>query len=549
MRIFLGSNFGHGAAVAVISEEGELLYAVEEGVLIGEKDTAQFPSRALSLVASSVDGEIVAWTEGWHPQRRLWHKGILRTLKYGMYDTSYFRHGLLREWKRYLEGRKGFANWGKRLVFPNAIGHHMAHAYSLLPAGLPPNSLVLISDTTAERASISSYYFSGEKMTLIATSLFPHSIGSVFHQLAYHLGFRKRTGPGKLMALSAYGEPRFLDYLTRIGAIRNGVFRIVLETYPAWMRDGGWLKFAESAPAELRSSILEARDSPNKGLDLAASAQAWFTEMTWECVKQSLEIARKRLGVTVAHLGLAGGAALNCQANGEFLVRLPAVELDTLTVSPWSDDSGTAVGAAVSTLAQQGLIARIRPCLPFIGPPLTVSAGAVSDDHVRASVRCLTVGQVIALVSGRLEFGPRALGGRCLLADPRYEESRLRLNRMKARPEFMPIAPVVLEEDYDQYFEGIGSRHMAWTVPAKEWAKQRIPAAVHISGRSRVQVLRKGEAPLLERVLLKFRDETGCGALLLTSLNGEGEPVPPCFERAKSVARGLGATGLISDFR
>ena len=209
MKVFLGTNFGHGSAVAAISDEGELLYAVEEGILIGEKDSSIFPAQALSLVTRSLEGEIVTWAEGWDPLQRLICKGFLRTLKYGLQDRAYFRDGLTKEWWRYFEGLKKTKYWEKQLGAPKRVGHHLAHAYSLIPAGLPQRSLVLVSAPTAEYNSIVSYYFSGNEMTPISASPFPHSIGSVFHQLAYHLGFRGRTGPGKLMALSAYGKPRF----------------------------------------------------------------------------------------------------------------------------------------------------------------------------------------------------------------------------------------------------------------------------------------------------------------------------------------------------
>lgn len=547
MRVYLGTNFGHGSAVAAISEEGELLYAIEEGKLIGDKNTNRFPEEALSHVASNIKGSVDIWAEGWNPWQRLVHKGIVRTIKYGFRDPPYFRDGLLKEMGRFREGQLQFRRWKQQFGPVHPVGHHLAHAYSILPAGLPPRSLVLVSDTTAELASISSYYFSGREMIPIASSPFPHSIGAVFHQLAYHFGFKGRTGPGKLMALAAFGKPRFLEHLKQIAEVRQGIFKIDMKIFSAWQRDGSWLAFSASAPDELRDAIRRAHGTPTEGLDLASSAQAWFTEMSWACVTQSLDLARKIVGVEISHLGLAGGAALNCRANGEFQLRALSVGLNKITVSPWSDDSGTAIGAAAWALAQRGLIERIQHSNPFLGSAALPGHEAPDDEEVRAAAQCLAAGHVIALASGRLEFGPRALGGRCLLADPRRDELRQQLNRMKSRPEFMPMAPVVLEQDYSHYFEDRGSRHMAWTVPAKETARREIPAAVHCDGHSRVQLLTSGDAPLLERVLHEFKRETGHGVLLLTSLNGTEEAIPPDLARAEAIARRLGAAGVLSD--
>ncbi len=547
MRIYLGNNFGHGSAVAAISEEGELLYAVEEGKLIGEKNTSRFPEEALSFVARNIEGNIDIWAEGWNPWQRLLHKGIICTARYGLRDPAYFRDGFLKEMRHFNEGKFQFRRWKRRFGSIRPIGHHLAHAYSLLPAGLPSHSLVLVSDTTAEQASISSYYFSGREMILITSSPFPHSIGAVFHQLAYHFGFQGRTGPGKLMALAAFGSPRFLRHLKLIAEVKRGVFKIDIKQFPAWRRDGSWLAFSSSAPPELRDAIRRAHNSPEKGFDLASSAQAWFTEMTWECITQSLDLLRKKMGVEISHLGLAGGAALNCRANGEFLLRATSIGLDTITISPWSDDSGTAIGAAAWALAQRGLIKRMRHSNAFLGTAALPGNLVPNNEEVCVTAHCLATKNVVALASGRFEFGPRALGGRCLLADPRYDELRQQLNHMKSRPEFMPVAPVVLKQDYSRYFEGLGSRYMAWTVLAKETAHQEIPAAVHCDGHSRVQLLTSGDAPLLERVLHEFKRETGHGVLLLTSLNGTEEAIPSDFGHAEIIARRLGAAGILSD--
>lgn len=547
MKTYLGTNFGHGAAAALLSETGELLCAFEEGKLIGDKDTARFPDAALNLIADGFAGSVDLWAEGWNSKRRLLHKGLLRTLRYVGREPAYLRDSLGKEWRRYWEGVNGYGRWMTRFGPVQATGHHLAHAYSLCAAGLPARSLVLVSDTTAEFASMSTYYFCGRKMMHLGSSPFPHSIGAIYHQLAYHMGFKGRTGPGKLMALAALGEPRFIQELRAIASVEEGLFRVDGTCFSAWKRSGAWLDFAARADTALRDAILASKDRPMQGIDLAASAQAWFAEASWSCLTQTLDALRERRGLDINHIGLAGGAALNCRANGEFQLRAATAGWGTITVSPWSDDSGTAIGAAVWALAQRGGIARIQTSSAFLGYPAAPAAKGATENDVEQAASRLAQGKIVALVSGRFEFGPRALGGRCLLADARDDQLRQQLNVMKSRPQFMPMAPVVLAQDFGRYFNGRGSSSMAWTVPANDDALHEIPGAIHCDGHARVQCLEAGQAPLLERVLHSFRHKTGCGVLLLTSLNGNGEAIPCDRAGAMRIAKRLGAAGMLAD--
>jgi carbamoyltransferase len=549
VRLFVGTNFGHGAAAAAISSDGKLIRAVEEGRLIDEKDSSRFPVEALGWVLGGQPKHTTTiWTEGWNPVARLLFKGAFNTLRYGLGDRSYWRDRLLRETQRYRTGRREFRRWRSRLGAVSWLGHHLAHALSLLPAGLPPGALVLVSDTTGERAAVSSFLWSGDRMSLLVSSPFPHSIGGAFHRLAHHLGFRGRTGPGKLMALSAFGEPRWVKDLKTLASVRKGAIAIDLARLPSWHRSKSWLKLASALPrGELRQEIERCRGRYEEGVNLAASAQAWFTELTWECLLQAQDLAWQRYRRRAEHLGLVGGAALNCQANGEFLRRAGSAGFGSVTVSPWSSDPGTAIGAAVHSFLRHQPAAALAPCGPYLGPAACDPSVTAFPEAISLAVDQLLAGAVVALVSGRLEFGPRALGGRCLLADARRPQLRDLLNRMKSRPDFMPIAPAVLAEDFNRYFVGLGSHVMAWTVEARPLTRRCLPAAVHRNGGSRVQVVGPDEAPLLDKVLRAFRCRTGHGVLLLTSLNGSGEAMPPSLSSADQVARRLGAAGLLSD--
>ena len=325
MKLFIGTNYGHGSSAAVMSEEGKLLFAIEEGRIIGEKETSQFPKASLKIIFENTDGEFAGWAEGWDVSRRLIYKGIMQTVKYGILNPTYFNHRLKKEIKRYQQGQSFFENAStkQRIDRSDTVGHHLAHAYSLLASGLLPNSLIYVSDTTAEKKSVSSYYWSGKKMTSLSYSNYPHSIGSIYHQLAYHLGFSGRTGPGKVMALSAYGQPVWYENLSEICNIEQGRFVVDLKKYPAWKIDKTWLKFSKLQNDDnFEREIAGAYHNFENGKNLASSIQKWFTEMTFECILQSLKIARENHGFEVNQLGLSGGSALNCQANGEILRRI-----------------------------------------------------------------------------------------------------------------------------------------------------------------------------------------------------------------------------------
>ena len=552
MKLFIGTNFGHGSSLAAISDSGELIYAVEEGCLIGRKDTSRFPSTALDHLLNTFTPEIVGWGEGWNLLQRLIHKGIKPSLKYGLIDSSYIKSRLFHEFIRFKTGYIAYRNNAKNLNLNKIrfVNHHLAHAYSLIPWGLSSHSLVYVSDTTGELNSISSYYWDGKEMIPITSTPFPHSIGSAFHQFAYHLGFSGRTGPGKLMALSAYGVPIWIDELNKIYNITEKGLRFNTALFPIWHRKKAWRLFAEKQENEaLKKDILKSSNNYEDGLNMAASIQSWFTMATWQCIKHAINIAREKHNLTVNHLGLAGGAALNCKSNGFFVRNARKLDIDNIFISPWSDDAGTAIGAAAKIYHEDKDTSLMHSTNMFLGPFANQKHLETSDNNkaIKRAAKILSEGEVVAMVSGRLEFGPRALGGRCLLGDPRNMATKNLLNKMKSRPYFMPIAPVVLESEYNKFFSGIGSVHMAWTVLANNYAKKTIPAAIHINNEARVQVLHNNGPQLLLRLLGEFKKITGVGVLLLTSLNGAGEAIPASLSSGNAIARKLGASGLITD--
>lgn len=546
MNVFIGTNYGHGSAASVIGADGTLLYAVEEGRLVGQKRYSGFPDLALARIADQYGGSVAGWSEGWNARQRLFYKGAISTLRFGWRDRSYLNERLVREWRRYFTGLRGFRRWSKELGPVNHVGHHDAHALSLLPWGLPPDSLIVVSDYIGERWSMSCFHWDGRRLLAISRVPFPHSLGAAYHQLATHLGFLGDTGPGTLMALSAYGEPRWAEYVDGLVRWRAESFRIDQRQFPVWKRRQAWTELGRHASEPLEREIGAAKDRWESGRDLAASVQEWFAEATWRYVSACLRKSRS-MSLNVRALGLAGGAALNCQANGTFMERLHGVDLDQLIVSPWSDDSGTAIGAAVHAARAAHRDIEFAHATPFLGPPATDGQSEPTADAIAAAIHALSTGGVIALVTGKLEFGPRALGGRCLLADPRAQTIRARLNAMKGRRPFMPFAPAVLEEHYAEYFEGRGSTNMAWTTRIRPEIRERHPGMDHPSGQARVQIVDAGAPALLRRLLSEWLRTSRCAVLLLTSLNGAGEEIPDTLARSRKIAATLNVDGVLAD--
>lgn len=375
---------------------------------------------------------------------------------------------------------------------------------------------------------------------------FPHSIGAAYQQLATHLGFRGGTGPGKVMALAAYGRPRWTALLRGLVRFTGTTLRVDQRRFPLWKRGQAWFELGANVGGSFAAEVRHAQGDWEYGRDLAASAQEWLTETTWFYIKRCVAAARTSYGLPVRALGLAGGCALNCQANGEFVRRRGELELERIVISPWSDDSGTAIGAAVH--AALGFLPDVEfaSASAFTGPSATQTPQA-APMYLDAAAELLARGEVVAMGVGRLEFGPRALGGRCLLADPRNPGIKPRLNRMKGRLPYMPFSPAVLTEEYARYFDGAGSVNMAWTVSIRKEARGSLPGLDHPSGEARVQVVTYDGPPVLRRLLEAWRRRTGCGVLLLTSLNGQGEPMPDTAERCVAVARRLGASGILLD--
>ncbi|MGN6187418.1 MAG: carbamoyltransferase family protein [Conexibacter sp.] len=382
------------------------------------------------------------------------------------------------------------------------VPHHVAHAASAYAAAGWRDCAALVLDGRGEAASHLAGRVAGGRLEVLAAQRLPHSLGLVYEELTAHLGFRRASDEYKVMAMASYGEPRFLDAL-----------REVMYT----TGDGGFV----AQPPDWRAF------GEGDRFDLAASVQTRLEEML-------LELGSWLHAQTGSpRLAMAGGVALNCVANARLFADGPFEEV---WVQPAAGDAGTALGAALHVAARLG--DRVRPMrTAALGRAWSeqelrswlVGAGVAFervDDVAAVVAEALARDGIVAWFQGRSEFGPRALGHRSLLADPRRAENTERLNDVKGREQFRPVAPMVLETRAAEIFRGrLPSPHMLFTHDVAPAWRERIPAVVHVDGSARIQTVSAADEPLMSRVLEEFEARTGVPVVVNTSLNTAGRPM------------------------
>jgi carbamoyltransferase len=392
------------------------------------------------------------------------------------------------------------------------VRHHVAHAASAALAAPFGDTAVLVADGRGESTSYLAGEYREGKLEELASQRLPHSLGLTYEELTAHLGFARSSDEYKVMALASYGEPRFLPELREtVYATGDGGFRT------------GKIDWARFAPA--RASDGEMR---REHADLAASVQRLLEEVLLELAGWLHERTGQR------NLTLAGGIALNCVANTRLHDESP---FDRIWVQPASGDAGTALGAALQLAADLG-----EPSGPMTGADLgrEWTDGELEDWLRRANVRyerpadvaatvadALADDRIVAWFQGRAEFGPRALGHRSLLAHPGRPDNLDRLNAVKGRESFRPIAPMVrLDRAAEVFGRGpIPSPYMLFVHDVAEPWRDRIPAVTHVDGTARIQTVDPDGEPLLARMLTEFETRTGLPCVVNTSLNTAGRPM------------------------
>jgi carbamoyltransferase len=399
------------------------------------------------------------------------------------------------------------------------LEHHLTHAASAAFAAPFDCAAVLTLDGRGERATTSYSLSGGKEIQRLGQVSLPHSLGILYERVTTYLGFLHSSDEYKVMALASFGKPRYVDDFREIVRVcGNGQYVV----QPPRLEE-------RFGPARARSSPIEQRH-----YDVARSLQVVLEETV-------LELAYWLYRATYAdNLCMAGGVALNCVMNARLRDEGP---FKRIWVQPAAGDAGTALGAALWIDAQErGYRGRpsgepYRMEHAFLGP-------AYVDDDIEAFLRwsklpyrrlanvaeetadLLASDKIVGWFQGRMEFGPRALGARSILASAVRAEMQARLNEIKDREDFRPVAPVVLEEEAAKWFRGGDvSPFMLFVFDVLPEQAERIPAVRHVDGTARVQTINRAQHPLYYDLLKAFQAKTGVPVLVNTSFNTRSEPI------------------------
>jgi len=397
----------------------------------------------------------------------------------------------------------------------------------------------------------------GRDLKILAEIKFPHSLGLLYSAFTYFCGFRVNSGEYKLMGLAPYGEPRYVDLIKSelIDIKEDGSFRLNLKYFNYMvgltMTNRRFARLFGGPPRKPEAPITQ------REMDMARSIQ----EITEEIMLKLAWNAYKKTGLK--NLCLAGGVALNCVGNGRILREGP---FDDLWIQPAAGDAGGALGCALYAWhkylnqPREPIEERDRQKASLLGPEFspeeiekTLKKYSAKyqklspKELVKITARLIAEGKVVGWFQGRMEFGPRALGSRSILADPRRAEMQRILNiKIKFRESFRPFAPSVLWEDTQEYFEiDRESPYMLLTAPVRKEKRRQlspeeenlkgldklkpsrseIPAVTHIDYSSRLQTVRREDNPLYYELIQEFKRLTGCSVIINTSFNVRGEPI------------------------
>src|SRR5262245_5527892 len=575
MRLLGISAFYHDSAAALV-EDGRIVAAAQEERFTRKKFDDGFPRHAIEYCLSA----------GGTRLRDIDHVAF--------YDKPFLKFERLIE--TYLAyAPQGFASYckampawlGAKLFQRDALSddlrridpafddekllfteHHHSHAASAFYPSPFNEALVLTMDGVGEWCTTAAALGTGSRIDIVKEINFPHSLGLLYSAFTYHIGFKVNSGEYKLMGLAPYGEPRFRDLIRDhlIDIKPDGSFKLDM----SYLNYCTGLTMTNEKFDRLFGASPRAEDAPltRQHMDMAASVQAVLEEAVLALTRALAAEYDQR------NLCLAGGVALNCVANGKIL---RDGKFDRIWIQPAAGDAGGAVGAALAGYyafgktdrklngaldhAQQDQMQQDQMSGCYLGPSYTEAETrarlfaegarfAVIDDEatlLEQTAQALADGRAVGWFQGRMEFGPRALGNRSILADPRSRDMQRILNlKVKYRESFRPFAPAVLAEDAADWFEldcaspymllvanVARSRRLAANAEDHELTgldqlkalRSEIPAATHVDYSARIQTVHRETNPRFHGLLRAFKAKTGCPVLVNTSFNVRGEPI------------------------
>lgn len=571
--IILGISALYHDSAAAIVVDGEIIAAVQEERFTRVKNDPSFPlhSVAYCLKAANVTLDKVDYVV-FYDKPFLKFERLLET--YLAYAPNGFLSFLkaMPVWlkqkiffKRLLhEGLKQLDGYNKKKIKLLFTEHHLSHAASAFFASNFTQAAILTIDGVGEWATASICKGEGNKITKLKELRFPHSLGLLYSAFTYYLGFKVNSGEYKLMGLAPYGEKNSQQVNDFINKIKNNLIRIFDDgsiymnqnyfnyaTGLTMTNDNRWEKLFD----------LKRRNPEDEICQIHCNLALAIQQVTEECV---IKMSKTALTLSESNnLCLAGGVALNCVANGKLLKENIAKKI---YVQPAAGDAGGALGAVLAVYYiylnndRKTAISYDSMNGSYLGPSYSAKdIDAVINKYkgvadkldeqtlLKQTAHLLNEGNVIGWFQGKMEFGPRALGNRSILADARNTAMQKKLNlKIKYRESFRPFAPCVLEEDVRLYFElNEPSPYMLFVANVCENRQKQeqnlngekklidkineirsdIPAVTHIDNSARVQTVSKETNPKLYDLLTEFKQETSCGVLVNTSFNVRGEPI------------------------
>ena len=560
------SAFYHDSAACLI-QDGDIIAAAQEERFTRIKHDSAFPTNAIKycLKEAKINPDqienIVFYEKPFLKFERLLEtylafapKGFVsftKAMPVWVKDKLFQKSSLTKKLQSLL-GKD--VNWSEKLFFSE---HHLSHAASAFYPSPFEKAAILTLDGVGEWTTTSLALGKGKEIKVIKEIKFPHSLGLLYSAFTYYTGFKVNSGEYKVMGLAPYGEPRYTNLIKEnlINIADDGSFQLDMRYFNyatgLTMTNKKFDELFGGPPRKSETNLTQ------REMDLAASIQKVTEEII---IKLAKDIAKE---TGEKNLCLAGGVALNCVANG---ILLREKIFDNIWIQPAAGDAGGALGAALLTwhrhhnkerLASKELNAMKGA---YLGPEFSDAEIEVSlkacgatfkklseDEMIEEVVSSLAHEKAVGWMQGRMEFGPRALGGRSIIADPRSPKMQKQLNlKVKYRESFRPFAPSILREDVSEWFEhDTDSPYMLLVADIKEEkrltmtkeeealfgidklniVRSLVPAITHVDYSARIQTVHADTNPKYHAVISKFKEKTGCPIVVNTSFNVRGEPI------------------------
>ena len=560
------SAFYHDSAACLL-KDGEIIAAAQEERFTRKKHDSSYPCNAIqyclkeAAISASQINNVVFYEKPFVKFERLLEtylafapKGFItfsKSMPLWIKDKLFQKSTLVNKLKSTLQED---INWQERILFSE---HHLSHAASAFYPSPFDSAAVLTLDGVGEWTTSSLAIGKGHDLKVIKEIHFPHSLGLLYSAFTYYTGFKVNSGEYKIMGLAPYGEPRYAELIKEklITIADDGSFQLDMSYFDyatgLTMTNKKFDTLFGGQPRNLETNITQ------REMDLAASVQKVTEDIV---IKLARGIAKE---TGERNLCLAGGVALNCVANG---ILLREKIFKNIWIQPASGDAGGAIGAALSTWylhhRKKRILSKERDAMKgtYLGPEFSDAeieaelntCGAVfnklsESDMIEEVSSALASKKAIGWMQGRMEFGPRALGARSIIADPCSPNMQKQLNlKVKYRESFRPFAPSVLIEDVEEWFEHntdspymllvakvIKNKRRSITEEEKKLfgiqklnvIRSLVPAITHVDYSARIQTVHADTNPLYHALISKFKDKTGCPLVINTSFNVRGEPI------------------------